>query len=128
MIKLSEFVFSGIIAVMQHIQNELLQPKLTPFVGTIAESESPFTIVSYNVHFGKKTSSISDIFLQNDNLKNADIILLQEVEEHVVEHSSRATRIAESLGYHCLYAPAQIRKQKGTHGLAIFESFAYQRF
>jgi len=77
------------------------------------------TLVSYNVHFGKKTGSLREIFSREPNLAKADIILFQEIEHHVLELKSRAERIAESLGYHCLYAPGETKKQRGTHGLAI---------
>ncbi len=104
---------------MENLSIDLSRPKLTVFPENIINPTLPLTLVSYNVHFGKKTELIQAIFEQNENLSKADIILLQEVEDHVVEIKSRAEKLAASLGYHCVYAPAQIRKQKGTHGLAI---------
>jgi endonuclease/exonuclease/phosphatase family metal-dependent hydrolase len=96
----------------------LLAPRLT-LHEKVALPSRDLTLVSYNVHFGKKTASLRDIFSSEPNLAAADIILFQEIEHHMEEVIPRAERIAESLGYHCLYAPGEPKKRNGTHGLAI---------
>jgi endonuclease/exonuclease/phosphatase family metal-dependent hydrolase len=86
------------------------------------------TLVTYNVHFGKKTESLRDIFKHHPLLSKADIILFQEIEDRRIEGSARAERIARSLGYHCVYAPARLVGGKGTHGLATFSRFPIESF
>src|SRR5579862_1247781 len=97
----------------------LFQPKLVVREGLTTALKPEITLVSYNVHFGKNTESLADIFHHEPALTTADVILFQEIEDHVVELKSRAERVAASLGYHCLYAPGETLKQQGTHGLAI---------
>lgn len=76
-------------------------------------------IVTFNVHFGEKTSAIAAAFTQNKNLRGADIIFLQEIEHYESEKVSRAERLAGVLGLKYAYVPACEIKAKGTHGLAI---------
>ena len=80
-------------------------------------------IVTFNVHFGKNTDLIVGAFARNEILREADIIFLQETEEHESEKISRAKKVADALGLHCVYAPARKIVAKGTHGLAILSKY-----
>ncbi len=86
----------------QLLQERLIKADVSAAVG----HTGAVTLVSFNVHFGKRTGSIRQAFAAQPNLREADIILFQEIEHHVLEHESRAERIAADLGFQCLYAPA----------------------
>ena len=83
----------------------------------------PIRIVTFNVHFGKKTAAIADAFAHNKHLREADIIFLQEIEHHESEKISRAEKLAGALGLKYAYVPARELKTKGTHGLAILSKY-----
>jgi endonuclease/exonuclease/phosphatase family metal-dependent hydrolase len=70
-------------------------------------------VVTYNVHFGAPVARLAEA------LRGADIVLLQEVQDHPGEGKSRAERIAAELGMQASYAPARTLKDRGTHGLAV---------
>ncbi|MGE0269333.1 MAG: endonuclease/exonuclease/phosphatase family protein [Candidatus Omnitrophota bacterium] len=57
-------------------------------------------VVSYNIRFSKKIEKAVNILNQNKDLKDADIILLQEMDETGVE------KIAKELNYNYVYYPA----------------------
>ncbi len=76
-------------------------------------------VVSFNVHYAKDPFAIAAAIKADQNLRNADVILLQEVEYHLKEGKGRAAQIAEQLGMECVYAPATARSRKATHGLAV---------
>lgn len=83
-------------------------------------------IVSLNIHFGKKIESIAKKIKQNPNLAQADVLMLQEIEEHVWEVKSRAEKLAELLDMQCTYIPSRKLnrlKAEGTHGLAILSKY-----
>lgn len=80
-------------------------------------------VATFNVHSGKNTQGIADVFKRNENLREADIIFLQEIEERTSEKISRAKQIADALGMEYAYAPARTMAGKGTHGLAILSKY-----
>src|SRR5258708_665177 len=90
---------------------------------TQPKSQNSIRVVTWNVHFGERTQWIVEIFKNNKHLREADIIFLQEIEDHESEKISRARRIADTLGLECVYAPARNVPQKGTHGLAILSRY-----
>jgi endonuclease/exonuclease/phosphatase family metal-dependent hydrolase len=77
--------------------------------------------VTYNVHFGEDVKALARAIRGNPQLREADVLLLQEIESHPQER--RAETLAAHLGMHVVYAPARL-KDKGTHGLAILSRFA----
>jgi endonuclease/exonuclease/phosphatase family metal-dependent hydrolase len=85
--------------------------------------KSVIRVVSFNVHSGKNTAEIAEIFARDKNLSGADIILLQEIEFHRVEKISRAEIIARKLGFYFVYEPARKLKNSATHGLAILSRY-----
>lgn len=80
-------------------------------------------ITTWNVHFGKNVEAISKAFLKNPNLSGSDIVLLQEIESYPSEGKARAEKIAERLGYRCVYAAARTKRKDGSHGIAILSRF-----
>ena len=80
-------------------------------------------IVTFNVHFGENTEAIAAAFAGNKNLRDADIIFLQEIEHHKSEKVSRADRLARALRLKHAYVPARTIAADGTHGLAILSKY-----
>ncbi len=75
-------------------------------------------VVSFNVHFGADVDRVAAA------LADADLVLVQEIEDHPGEGSSRASRLAAALGMTHAYAPARPVDDAGaTHGLAILSRF-----
>ena len=89
-------------------------------------------IATFNVFYGTEPVKIAAAIKSNQNLKNTDIILLQEIEAHADEGKERAGAIAEELGLGWIYAPARESgketKLHGTHGLAILSKFPIKEF
>ncbi len=81
-------------------------------------------IVTFNVHFGKNTDAIVHAFLNNNVLRQADIIYFQEIEHYEAEKISRAKKIADALSLECAYMPARKIKMNDTHGLAILSKYS----
>jgi len=93
------------------------RPKKVKFYN---KPENCLRLVTFNVHFGQDISAIVDVFKQNSNLAQADIILLQEIEHHTKESMPRAAQIAKALRLDFVYVPARkLSLNRGTHGLAI---------
>lgn len=57
-------------------------------------------VFTYNIQFAKKVKSAVNLIENNENLKHADIVLLQEMDAAGVSH------ISETLGYNYVYYPA----------------------
>lgn len=77
-------------------------------------------VVTFNAHHGSDPQAIAKLFKGNANLALADVVLLQEVEEHERDRVSRITRIARALKCQYKYVPARhLRLTKGTHGIAM---------
>ncbi len=87
------------------------------------KTDTGLRVVSFNVHYAKDPLAVAQAIKSDQNLSNADVILLQEVEYHLKEGKGRATQIAEHLGMECVYAPAAARSRKATHGLAILTNY-----
>ncbi|MCC7356815.1 MAG: hypothetical protein IT410_04375, partial [Candidatus Doudnabacteria bacterium] len=83
------------------------------------KADTGLRVVSFNVHYAKDPLAVAEAIKADQNLSNADVILLQEVEYHLKEGKGRAAQIAEQLGMECVYAPAAARSRKATHGLAV---------
>jgi endonuclease/exonuclease/phosphatase family metal-dependent hydrolase len=98
---------------------------ITGFTKTAHKKTEPhLRIVTFNVHFGKDPIAIAGAINKNKNLHSADIILLQEIENHEAEKEPRVKILAEELEMHYVYAPARmLRNEKGTHGLAVLSRF-----
>lgn len=75
-------------------------------------------VASWNVWKGADVDGLAAAIRQNPALTQAQIILLQEIEDHPGEPGSRAARLAHALGMGFVYAPERPAGQ-GTHGHAI---------
>ncbi|GAC1413123.1 MAG: hypothetical protein NVSMB66_4240 [Candidatus Doudnabacteria bacterium] len=89
-------------------------------------------VATFNVFYGNEPQKIAQAIKDNPNLKEVDIMLLQEVEAHADELKERAQSIADELGLFCVYSPARASgketKLNGTHGLAILSKFPIKEF
>ncbi|MDR3643247.1 MAG: endonuclease/exonuclease/phosphatase family protein [Candidatus Doudnabacteria bacterium] len=92
-----------------------------------ALKKSYIRLVSFNVHSGRNTREIAQVFVRDKNLSKADIILLQEIEFHQVEKICRAESIARHLGFHFVYEPARQLGASATHGLAILSRYPIKK-
>jgi endonuclease/exonuclease/phosphatase family metal-dependent hydrolase len=84
-----------------------------------------FKVVNWNIKFGEKIDKAIEAFRDVEALKNADLILLQEMDEDGVK------RIAYDLGLNYVYYPASIHDRTGrAFGNAILARWpmhSYQR-
>jgi endonuclease/exonuclease/phosphatase family metal-dependent hydrolase len=79
-------------------------------------------VVTYNVLRGENVDGLASAFDDNDALRQADLVLLQEIEDHPGEGGSRAARLAAKLGMGFVYAPERFEGD-GTHGIAILSVY-----
>ena len=70
-------------------------------------------VVSYNVKFGEKIERAVEELTTNPDLRDADIIMLQEMGPDGTD------RIARALGYRYIYYPASIRNNGDDFGNAV---------
>jgi len=75
-------------------------------------------VVTYNVHFGAPIDRLADA------LRGADVVLLQEVQDHPREGASRTSKIAARLGLQQVYVPARTLESGATHGLAVLSRWS----
>ncbi len=74
-------------------------------------------VATFNVQLGARIKEIAHA-INTSSLRDADVILLQEVENHEREGAPRAHQIGAASGLHSLYVPARLSGQ-GTHGIAM---------
>jgi endonuclease/exonuclease/phosphatase family metal-dependent hydrolase len=75
-------------------------------------------VVSWNLNFATRVDQAIYEFQTVDELHDADIILLQEMDEHSIE------KVAQSLGYNYIYYPAAIhRRHNRQFGNAILSKW-----
>ena len=79
-------------------------------------------VVTYNVEQGKDVDGLARAFAQDAELSKADLVLLQEIEDHPGEGGARAARLAKKLGMGYVYAPER-HAGDGTHGTAILSVY-----
>ncbi|MCK5315350.1 MAG: endonuclease/exonuclease/phosphatase family protein [Anaerolineales bacterium] len=64
-------------------------------------------IVNWNISFSKRTDEAIEVLTEVDELQDADILLLQEMEADSVEE------IAQALNYNYIYYPASVHRRHG---------------
>jgi endonuclease/exonuclease/phosphatase family metal-dependent hydrolase len=79
-------------------------------------------IVTYNVHKGENVEGIARSFADDVELAQAQVVMVQEIEDHPGEDGSRASRLAALLGMGFVYAPERVEGD-GTHGTALLSVF-----
>jgi endonuclease/exonuclease/phosphatase family metal-dependent hydrolase len=83
-----------------------------------AEHDGEITVASYNIFHGKKIEDAMQDLSGSEALKNADIVLLQEMDEIGTE------RIARERGYNYIYFPAGVHPRSGRNfGNAILSKW-----
>ena len=94
------------LAACQPISN--YDTEATPFVGayaTATSTNSPdLRLVTWNIQYGEDAEEAATVLLENENLRGADVLLLQEMDETAV------SQIARSLQYNYVYYPASIHR------------------
>ena len=92
------------------------------YTGSYAGEAPPFTgklkVVSWNLNFATRVDQAINEFQTIDELRDADIILLQEMDKHSIE------KVAQALGYNYIYYPAAIhRRHNRQFGNAILSKW-----
>jgi endonuclease/exonuclease/phosphatase family metal-dependent hydrolase len=79
-------------------------------------------VVSYNIRYGEKIGEAVSAFESIEWINEADIILLQEMDEH------GTAEIANRLGYNYAYYPASVAKDGDNFGNAILAQWPIEDF
>ncbi|MFQ5816361.1 MAG: endonuclease/exonuclease/phosphatase family protein [Terriglobia bacterium] len=80
-------------------------------------------IVSFNVYYAHQPLQLAENIRNGEELAQADVFLIQEIEDHPSEGSSRTAQLATALELNYVYAPARTTDTGGTHGLAILSRY-----
>jgi endonuclease/exonuclease/phosphatase family metal-dependent hydrolase len=75
-------------------------------------------VATWNVHFAADPDALAAAIRAAPQLAAADVLLVQEIEAHDGEPTTRARRLAEALDMTWIYAPARAI-DGGTHGIAL---------
>lgn len=82
------------------------------------EYDGSLKVVTWNLSFGENIDQAIDALKNSDDLKNADIVLLQEMSEVGVD------AIAREIGYNYIYYPATVHTRHGENfGNAILSKY-----
>ena len=98
---------------------------ITGTQGPALTSKRSLRIATYNDHMESAEKLVS-VIKGNANLREADLLLLQEIEAHESEGSTRAEQIAEALGMNFAYAPGYQLRSGGSHGVAVLSRLPLQ--
>jgi len=83
-------------------------------VAPAAAPESTLRVVTFNTHFAGKVEEQIDLFRSDAELSQADVVVLQEMDD------ANVARIADALGFNYVYYPATLHpKSKANFGNAI---------
>jgi len=94
---------------------ELIQGK---FANSTNAFDGTFRVVTWNLHFGEKLDEAIKTLEITRELHDADLLLLQEIDEDGV------VNIARSLHYNYIYYPTVFSRQRGKeYGLAILSKW-----
>ncbi|MBK6708979.1 MAG: endonuclease/exonuclease/phosphatase family protein [Chloroflexi bacterium] len=77
------------------------------FAGAPPPVPSQIRVVSWNIRFGEEMATAVAEIRRNPNLADADIVLLQEMDEAGV------ARLAQALAYNYVYIPASVHSHHG---------------
>ncbi len=62
-------------------------------------------VATFNVHFGRNPTAIAQLFKANENLAQADVVLLQEIEHRTREKLARTAKVARAMKWNYVYIP-----------------------
>ena len=83
-----------------------------------ADAVSSLRVVTWNIQFGVEVEAAADALLQRDELRGADIVLLQEMDEVGTE------AIARIVGLNHVFASSGVHAQTGRHfGNAVLSTW-----
>ena len=92
-----------------------------PRTAPAAPADSLIRVVTFNIRFAREIDRAIEV-LQDDSLRGADILALQEMDE------TGAERIARALGYDYVFYPAVIRPTSGRYfGPAVLSRWPIER-
>lgn len=97
--------------------------------GHLAAAEEPILrIASWNIGWGRKKDNNIHTLTQNADIANADIIFLQEVDEHKKRSGMEdlPKRIAEATGFYCAYGTEFREAGNGSTGNMILSRYPLQ--
>ena len=107
----------------QETPESALQPEVEHLLPAVATAPETLRVASFNVHYAHDLPALAASVRANHALRQADVLLLQEIESHQSEGSSRARQLAAALEMNYVYAPARPTEDGGTHGLAVLSRF-----
>ncbi len=92
------------------------------FAGSPSQIPSQIRVVSWNIRFGEEVATAVAEIRRNPNLANADIVLLQEMDEAGVAY------LAQALAYNYVYIPASVHSHHGRNfGIAVLAKWPISR-
>lgn len=100
-----------------------LEPEAGQLVAPPTKPPTALRVVTFNVHGGRDLPRLLDTLRTHPALRDADVLLFQEIERYQSEGPSRTRRLADALQLNYVYAPARHTDTGGTHGLAILSRF-----
>lgn len=101
---------------------ELIEGILAPEFGAPPAAFAPpvngvLRVASWNTERAPDPDLLAREYFESPVLSKADVLMIQEVETHNDEPSSRASRLAAALGMTYVFAPA--RREGYTHGIML---------
>jgi endonuclease/exonuclease/phosphatase (EEP) superfamily protein YafD len=84
-------------------------PRFAGAPARAARMDSVFHVVTWNVKWGRQAAAAGEMLANHDRLRAADVVLLQEMNEHSV------SVIARRLGFGYVYYPATVHPRVRTH-------------
>jgi len=102
---------------------ETIEGELAPEVGDppaarAAPANNVLRVATWNTEMAPDPELLAREYFESPTLSRADVLLIQEVEDHDDESASRARRLADALGMTFVFAPA--RRDPGfLHGVMI---------
>ena len=101
----------------------LLAPEVGPLpMARVAPPDGIVRVATWNAFRAPDPELLAREYFASPDLSRADILLVQEVEAHDDEPTTRARRMAEALGMTWVFAPA--RDEGYLHGISIMSRYA----
>jgi endonuclease/exonuclease/phosphatase family metal-dependent hydrolase len=96
----------------------VLAPEIGPApMARAAPPDNILRVATWNTFRAADPEMLAREYFESPELSKADVLMIQEVETHASEDSSRASRLAAALGMTYVFAPA--RQEGYLHGIMI---------
>ena len=82
-------------------------PRFSESGGAAADSATALRLVTFNLEYGERVDSAITLFRQSPELRDADVVVMQEM------HEGAVARIARALGMGYVYYPATLHPKFG---------------